>query len=96
MPAYLVDVHHYTHTCPADRDPHPYDTRRTIVGSTPRQPCQRPVTARSGTTTTVIDCERHHPSDRQCDTCRTTITIRYTTATHTGDVADYTTAGAAA
>jgi hypothetical protein len=93
---YLVDVHHLTHTCPANPEPHPYDTRRTIVAVFARQPCQRPVTVRSGSTTTVIDCGRHETPDRQCDACRNTIVKRHTTATHTGHVTDRTQQGVAA
>ncbi|MFC3383343.1 hypothetical protein [Couchioplanes azureus] len=93
MTTYLVDVHHRTHICPANPKPHPYDTRRTIVAVLPAQPCQRPVTVRSGNRSAVIDCGRHEPAERQCDACRTTIVKRRTTATFTGPVG---TAGAAA
>ncbi|MEV6601963.1 hypothetical protein AB0M36_34685 [Actinoplanes sp. NPDC051346] len=94
MTTYLVDVHHRTHTCPANPEPHPYDTRRTIVAVLPRQPCRSPITVRSGATTAVIDCGRHEPAARQCDACRNTIIKRRTTATYTGAVGA--TAGAAA
>lgn len=32
-----VDEHRYTHTCPADPEPHVIDTIRTIVGRTTPQ-----------------------------------------------------------
>lgn len=84
MPIYLIDVHHHTHTCPGTPDPHPFDTRRTIVAALPRQRCTRPVTVRSGNATAVIDCGRHNLPENQCAACRPQITRRHVTATHTG------------
>jgi hypothetical protein len=84
MTAYQVDVHHLTHTCPADREPHPYDTRRTVVAVAPGGPCRRPVTVRSGDTTTVIDCGRHLPREQQCPACRIIVIEHTVTFTHTG------------
>jgi hypothetical protein len=85
MTAYQVDVHHLTHTCPANPDePHPYDTRRTIVATAPGGPCRRPVTIRCGDTTAVIDCGRHTPSAQQCPACRITVIERTVTFTFIG------------
>jgi hypothetical protein len=82
--AYLVDVHHLTHTCPADPGPHPYDTRRTIVAIAPGGSCRRPVTVRSGNTTAVIACARHVPREQRCPACRTTVIEHQVTFTFMG------------
>jgi hypothetical protein len=58
-----VDLHHLTHTCPGNLEPHPYDTRRTIVAVADGGPCRNPVTVHSGDTTAVIACGRHEPAD---------------------------------
>ncbi len=79
-----VDVHHLTHTCPADPQPHPYDTRRTIVAVVPGGACQHPVTVHSGDATTVIACGRHMPRQQQCPACRITVIEHAVTFTHTG------------
>jgi hypothetical protein len=84
MTAYLVDVHHLTHTCPADPEPHPYDTRRTIVAISPGGPCRNPITVRCGNKSAVIDCGRHEPADRQCPACTITVIEHTVTFTHTG------------
>ena len=79
-----VDVHHLTHTCPADPQPHPYDTRRTVVAVVPGGDCLHPVTIRSGDTIADIACGRHAPRDQQCPACRTTVIEHAVTFTHTG------------
>jgi hypothetical protein len=80
-----IDIHTVTHTCAASWEPHPIDTRRTIVLVVDGGPCRQPVTIRSGnTTTTVIACGRHLPRDRQCPACRITIIGRRYTTTHLG------------
>ena len=85
MTAYLVDVHHLTHTCPADPDePHPYDTRRTIVAVTSGGSCRRPVTVQSGDTTALIACGRHVPREQRCPACLITVIEHSVTFTHTG------------
>jgi hypothetical protein len=85
MTTIQVDVHHLTHTCAAHPDePHPYDTRRTIVALMPGGPCRRPVTVRSGDATAVIACGRHTPTAQQCPACRTTVLEHAITATFTG------------
>jgi hypothetical protein len=84
MTAYLVDVHHLTHTCPADAAPHPYDTRRTIVATAPGGTCRNLITVRSGDTTAVIACGRHVPREQRCPACRITVIERAVTFTHTG------------
>jgi hypothetical protein len=85
MTAVQVDVHHLTHTCPANPDEaHPYDTRRTIVAIAPGGPCRNPITIRSGNTTAVIDCGRHVPRDQRCPACRIIVIERTVTFTHTG------------
>ncbi len=84
MTAYQVDVHHLTHTCPANPEPHPYDTRRTIVAVAAGGPCRRPVNVRSGNTTATIACARHVPSEQRCPACRTTVIEHQVTFTHAG------------
>jgi hypothetical protein len=84
MTAVQVDVHHVTHTCPADPESHPYDTRRTIVAIAPGGPCRRPVTIRSGDTTAVIDCGRHVSREQRCPACPITVIEHAVTFTFTG------------
>jgi hypothetical protein len=84
MTTVQVDIHHYTHTCPANPERHPYDTRRTIVAVAPGGACRNPVTIRSGDTTAVIDCGRHVPREQQCPACRITVIEHTVTFTHTG------------
>ena len=84
MTTYQVDIHHFTHTCPADPDPHPYDTRRIVLAVVPGGPCRRPVTVRSGDTTAVIACGRHVPREQQCPACRITVIERRMTFTFMG------------
>ncbi|WP_328851532.1 hypothetical protein OG994_28295 [Micromonospora globbae] len=79
MTIYLIDVEHVTHTCPAQPDPHPYDTRRTVLDVIPGGPCRAPVTIRCGTTVTEIPCHRHEPAKRQCGACR--VIVRENTIT---------------
>ena len=79
-----VDIDHRTHTCPANTEPHPYDTRRTIVATVDGGPCRRPVTVHSGDTATVIACRRHEPAARQCPACRTTVIEHQITVDSTG------------
>ena len=80
-----VDVHHFTHTCPLDPDePHPYDTRRTIVAVVDGGPCRHPVTVHSGQTTSTVACGRHEPIGRQCPACRITVIERSVTVTFLG------------
>ncbi|MEU9513057.1 hypothetical protein [Micromonospora sp. NPDC048169] len=85
MTIHVVDIQHFTHTCPAWPDePHPYDTRRTIVDITPGGPCRTPVTIRCGQVTTTIACHRHEPADRQCGACRLIVTTRRITEVFMG------------
>ena len=85
MTIHVVDINHLTHTCPAWPDePHPYDTRRTIVDITPGGPCRTPVTIRCGQVTTTIACHRHEPADRQCGACRLIVTTRRITEVFMG------------
>jgi hypothetical protein len=84
MTLYQIDIHHRTHTCPANPNPHPYDTRRTIFRMVPGGPCRRPVNVGSGDTSTVIACGRHLPADRQCSACQIVIVKHAVTYTFTG------------
>ncbi|WFE46356.1 hypothetical protein [Verrucosispora sp. WMMD1129] len=85
MTIHLVDLEHITHICPADPEPHPFDTRRTLVHITPGGPCRAPVTIRCGNVTAQIACHRHEPAKRQCGACRVIVRERtITTRPHTG------------
>jgi hypothetical protein len=84
MTVHLVDVRHYTHTCPAHPAPHLVETRRIVVETTPGGRCEKPVTARCGDAAAVLDCHRLLPADRQCPACATTITVRRETTVHLG------------
>jgi hypothetical protein len=84
MSVYLIDIHHHTHTCPADPEPHPFDTRQQTVSITVGGPCRTPITVHSGHATTIVDCGRHEPAHRQCGNCRTITWVRHTTVTFHG------------
>ncbi|GAA2475846.1 hypothetical protein [Winogradskya humida] len=79
-----VDIHHLTHSCPANAEPHPYDTRRSVVAVVDGGTCRRPVTIRSGTTASTIACGRHEPRERQCPNCLITVIEHVVTFTFTG------------
>ncbi|AEV87189.1 hypothetical protein ACWT_6175 [Actinoplanes sp. SE50] len=79
-----VDIHHITHTCPANPELHPFDTRRTIVATVDGGPCRNPISIRCGDKTAVIDCGRHEPHHRQCPACRITVIERHITSTFVG------------
>lgn len=81
-----IDVHHLTHTCPADPEPHPYDTRRTVVATVPGGPCRHPATVRSGDTVALVACHRARPRPEQCPACLVTIVERSVTFTYMGHV----------
>ncbi|SCL36841.1 hypothetical protein GA0074692_4465 [Micromonospora pallida] len=82
MTIHVVDIVHVLHTCPAEPEPHPYDTRRTVVHVIPGGPCRTPITVQSGVVVTQIPCHRHEPANRQCGACRTIITERSITTRH--------------
>jgi hypothetical protein len=84
MTAIQVDVRHLTHTCPADPEPHPYDTRRTVLAVVPGGACRRPVTIHCGDTTTVIACGHRVPREQQCPACQITVIEHAVTFTFTG------------
>lgn len=80
MSIYLVAIEHVMHECPAEQEPHPYDTRHTILAVTPGRACTTPVTIRIGNTTATIPCGTHEPSERQCGNCRNIITFQHADA----------------
>jgi hypothetical protein len=83
MTIHVVDIDYTTHTCPAYSDePHPYDTRRTVIDVIPGGPCRTPVTIRCGDVTATIACHRHEPADRQCGACRIIVTQHTITTRH--------------
>ncbi|MEV5692464.1 hypothetical protein [Micromonospora globbae] len=87
MTIHVVDTEHVTHTCPAwPGEPHPYDTRRTVIHVIPGGPCRTPVTIRCGQVTTTIACYRHEPADRQCGACRLIVTQHTITTRHLDEV----------
>jgi hypothetical protein len=75
-----VDIHQQVHTCPADPQPHPIDTRRTIIAVLDGGPCRQPITLHTGDTTTTVACRRRLPADQHCPACRT-IVIEHTITT---------------
>jgi hypothetical protein len=91
-----IDVTHVMHTCPADPEPHVYDTRRTIVAVVDGGPCRHPIIGRSGDMTAVVACGRHEPHDRQCPACRTVVIERHITTQLAATAAQHPTPGAAA
>ena len=75
MTIHAIHLHRLLHTCPANpHEPHPYDTRRTILATVDGGPCRTPVTIRCGTTTVTVSCGRHAPAERQCPACRVVVT----------------------
>ena len=46
----LVDIHHKTHTCPADREPHPFVTTAPSSATSPAAPAVQPITVRCADT----------------------------------------------
>jgi hypothetical protein len=87
MTIHVVDIEHITHTCPAQPEPHPYDTRRTVIAVIPGGPCRTPVTIRCGNTTTELACGRHRPANEQCGACRNIVTQHSITTRHLAEVA---------
>jgi len=83
---HLVNVEHITHTCPGNPEPHVFDTRRTLVHTTPGGPCRTPVDIGEGC---VIDCGRILPAHRQCPACRSVVVERTITTRHHGDTTAY-------
>ena len=88
MTAVQIDVHHLVHTCPANPDePHPYDTRRTIIAIAPGGPCRRPAFIRSGDAFLAVPCGRRVARDQRCPACRITViehTVTFTFMGHHG------------
>ena len=84
MTIYAVNVHHRTHTCLGDPDPHPVDTIQQVVHVTPGGPCRTPVTIRLAHTTATLACGRRWPHHRQCPACRTTVVVLQVTTEHLG------------
>jgi len=84
MSIYAIVVHHRTHTCPGESDPHPVDTIQQVVHLTPGGPCRTPATIRLNGATTTIACGRRYPHHRQCPACRITVTTLQVTVDHLG------------
>jgi hypothetical protein len=84
MTIIAVEVYHLIHTCPANPEPHPVDTRRRIAHTTPGGSCRTPATIRSGDTVVTIPCGRTEPYERQCPACRTTIRVLKVTSRDLG------------
>ena len=83
MTFYHVDVTHYVHTCPADAEPHVWQTVRKVVDRVSGGPCRKPVTLFVGDTMNVIACGSYRPDNLQCPACRNVI-IERTITTITG------------
>ena len=84
MTIYAVSVHHRTHTCPADTDPHPVDTTQQVVHVTPGGSCLTLAVVRLADTTVTIPCGRRYPHHRQCPACRIAVTTQAVTVEHLG------------
>lgn len=76
MTFYHVDITHYVHTCPADPEPHIWQTVRTVVDRVPGGPCRNPVKLYTGGRMTVIACGTYRPAYMQCPACRNVIIER--------------------
>lgn len=80
-----VDERHYTHTCPADLQPHVIDVVRTVVGCTDPQPCLTPHTVADGIGgTSTVDCHLYELPQRRCGNCRQVVVTRSITVTDLG------------
>ena len=84
MTIHAVDVHHYTHTCPADPRRHIVGTTTKVIHTTPGRDCTQPVTIRFAGTSVILPCKRHRPGDEQCGGCRNVVTVHTVTTTHLG------------
>jgi hypothetical protein len=83
---YVIDVHHDTHTCPGNPQPHIVHTRRTIVATEPGGPCTRPTSFVHNGQVVTVACARAVRAAQQCPACRITITIRHTITTDLGPI----------
>jgi hypothetical protein len=81
---HVVDLIQYTHTCPADPQPHVIEIRRTLVDVIDGGPCQTPITYRLDGTVHTIPCGRRSRADDQCPACRIIVTQRRITTIHRG------------
>ncbi|HZN72695.1 MAG TPA: hypothetical protein VFC00_13585 [Micromonosporaceae bacterium] len=84
MSIYAVTVHHRTHTCSGDPQPHAVDTLQQVVHVTPGGPCRTPVMFRFNGTTTTVACGRRYPHHRQCPACRITVVTLQASTEHLG------------
>lgn len=84
MSIHAVDLHHYTHTCPADHQRHIVRTTSRIVHTTPGRTCTQPATIRCGGNTVTLPCKWQLPADEQCGGCRSIVAIHQVTTTHLG------------
>ena len=75
MSIYAISRHERWHTCPADPQPHLFESTQQVVHITPGRPCLTPVTIRCGDTVVTIPCGRHDPYYRQCGNCRDIVTV---------------------
>jgi hypothetical protein len=81
---HIVDLVQYTHTCPADLQPHVVEIRRTIVDVIDGGPCRKPVTVTLAGTTQTVACGRRELSADQCPACRTVVVQRRITTIDRG------------
>lgn len=84
MTFYHVDITHYVHTCPAQAEPHIWQTVRKVVDRIPGGPCRNPIVLYLGGTLNVVTCGTYRPADQQCPACRNVVierTVTYITGT---------------
>jgi hypothetical protein len=86
MPRHIVEVHTFTHTCPANLEPHPVDTWRALIATIPTGPCLKPRKAhRSDGTVELVDCGAVLPPDKCCEACAVSVEIRTAFTTDLGE-----------
>jgi hypothetical protein len=84
MPRHIVEVHTFTHTCPADPQPHAVDTWRALIDTIRTGACTNPQPVHTGDGVVIVDCGTLLPRDRCCPACTVTITIQASFTTHLG------------
>ena len=79
MTFYHVDITHYVHFCPAQPEPHIWQTVRQVVDVIGGGPCRKPVNLYGNGTMTAVPCGQYRPAHQQCPACRVTIIERTVT-----------------
>ena len=77
MPQHVIDVHHLTHTCAGDPEPHVVETWRSVVDTSGTGTCRAPQQLIAAAGVEWVDCGRVLAADRRCVACTVVITTRY-------------------